>query len=125
VRADSARYATFARPGDAGSAQLLVGFLCQHEIDTWVLGGDALSIALGSPVRVLVREDQVVRARWLVAAAEPTDAEAWFLATGELDPVAAKAAFVWPRQSGLGRCRWAVVTLAALMALTLALGLSR
>ena len=89
--------------GDFGSAWLLASCLADREIASWCWPRDPVAAALrAGRVVVSVRVD-AARARWLLAAAEATDAEVWFLATGELDPEAAKEASAWPR----GRRGWA------------------
>ena len=45
------------------------------------------------------------RARFALESCELTDAEAWFLTTGELDPAAAKAAFARDRGAATAQMR--------------------
>lgn len=85
-----------ARFGDALSADTLVAFLRAHDIDAHVEGVDPFAFGLGGRIRVVLAEEDLRRARWAMAKAEgvdATDAERWFVATGELDAAAAKSAF--------------------------------
>jgi len=45
------------------------------------------------------------RARFALESCELTDAEAWFLTTGELDPAAARAAFARERGAATAQMR--------------------
>ncbi|MFI5318234.1 MAG: hypothetical protein ACHQ6V_01535 [Myxococcota bacterium] len=87
------RLVVLARFGDVVSADALVGLLAVREIAAHVDGADPLTLALGGRVRVIVAEKDLRRAHWVLDNADVSDGEAWLLATGELDPAAAKQAF--------------------------------
>lgn len=82
-----------ARFADAVSPWMLCAWLRDREIPAQVRCSDSVSLGMGRVARVEVPARMVARARWLIDAATPTDTEAWLMATGELDPGAARAAF--------------------------------
>lgn len=78
---------------DLGSAEVLCELLALHGIPAWIAPSDALSLGLGARSEVEVPSDALRRAQSLLSAAPANDKEAWLLATGELDPAAARSAF--------------------------------
>jgi hypothetical protein len=111
------RLVAIARFNDAVSAETLVALLAAHGVDAHVEGVDPLSIGLGGRVRVVIGEEELPRARAALDASPLSDGQAWFLATGELDPAAARALSV---RSGaarrFGALRWAGLAFAIALA---------
>ncbi|HEU4428394.1 MAG TPA: hypothetical protein VFT98_06540 [Myxococcota bacterium] len=110
-----------ARFGDAASADALVAFLGAHDIDARVEGVDPLAIGLGGRFRVVLAEEDLRRARWALDNADSSDTEAWFLATGELDPDAARRAFAKDEERPARRMRSAVRNAAIALVIVIAI----
>jgi len=118
-----------ARFRDALSADALVAFLGAHDIAAHVEGADPLSIGLGGRVRVVLAEEDLRRARWVIENADTpaSDGEAWFLATGELDPASARRAYAKGERAIAPKMRAAVrnAAIALIVLLAIAALLSR
>lgn len=98
------RLVSIARFADVWSADSFAAFLRSRGVDARVEGADPLAIGLGGCVRVVLPEDEVRRARWVIdAQTDATDAEAWVLAAGELRQDAARSALA--HRSGVDRSR--------------------
>ena len=90
----TASWVVLARCASAPQAEMLAAQLRERGIAAHVEHADPLTLAIGGAVRVVVPASEERRARFDIGSnADLTDAEAWYLATGELDPAAASAAF--------------------------------
>jgi hypothetical protein len=112
------RWVVLARFPDALAAEMCAALMRERAIEARVEHGDPLSTAMGSLARVIVLEEDVRRARFALEANELTDAEVWYLATGDLDPQAARAASTRDHGAATARRRRAA-GIAGALAITL------
>jgi hypothetical protein len=115
------RLVAFARFPDVASADALVAFLATHDIDAHVEGADPLAIGLGGRVRVVLAEEDLRRASWVIENADFGNAQAPFLAGGDPGPSAGKDAIAQSGDEGVPRAAAAGWVPAVTLFLALAL----